>query len=409
MKTVLFIAMHFPPYATGSGYLRTLKFCEYLPRFGWQPVVLTMKSSAYGKSRADEDLEDRFPVYRATAVDAARHLSIRGRYPGLIALPDRWVSWVPHAMWLARKAIRIHRPDAIVSTYPIATAHLIGLLVHRLSGLPWVADFRDPMVDETYPKERSTRMIRSWIERQTIEQCAVSIFTSPGTHELYCERYPTKAPESMTTIFNGYDENDFIRAQSGGRVDSDLRCGPLKLVHSGVLYPDIRNPAAFFQALARLKESKEVTADRLRVVLRAPGSIEYYQSELRRYQIEDIVELKPAIPYSAALDEMLKADSLLLFQGSDANRQIPTKLFEYMRAQRTILAMTDERGDTARLMRSHNVGTVVEMTDPNAIAEALRNVLRSPRSTLSLPMAEVGRYSRQTAAMLLAARLNDLL
>src|SRR5690606_26242631 len=115
MRKALFIAMHFPPYATGSGYLRTLKFCEYLPQFGWEPVVLTMTARTYGNPQPDNLFAPQYPIYRAAALDAAKHLAIRGRYPGAIALPDRWASWAPHAIWLARKAIRTHRPDVIVS------------------------------------------------------------------------------------------------------------------------------------------------------------------------------------------------------------------------------------------------------------------------------------------------------
>lgn len=409
MRQVLFIAMHFPPYATGSGYLRTLKFCEYLPQFGWKPVVLTMTARTYGNPQPDRPFAPQYPIYRAAALDAARHLAIRGRYPGAIALPDRWASWTPHAIWLARKAIRTHRPDVIVSTYPVATAHLIGLAIHRLYGIPWVADFRDPMVDETYPSEKSTRMVRSWIERKTVERSSLCVFTSPGTCALYRARYPAKAQESMTVIYNGYDEKDFERRappEGDGRVDS---VSPYRLVHSGVLYRDIRDPSAFFQALATLKNSNEVSAGKLQVILRSSGSIEHYGSELAKYCIEDMVKLEPALQYPDALEEMMRADGLLLFQGRAANRQIPTKLFEYFRSQKPILALVDEQGDTAKLIRSHNAGFLVQMEDPAAIASALRKLLSSPRNLPPASSAGTRQYSRKASAERLAGALNLLL
>ena len=82
-------------------------------------------------------------VERAFAVDAARHLAVRGRYPAIVARPDRWAAWWLGAVPRSLAMIRKYRPAAIWSTYPIATAHTIGQTLHRLSGLPWIADFRD--------------------------------------------------------------------------------------------------------------------------------------------------------------------------------------------------------------------------------------------------------------------------
>src|SRR4051812_8923822 len=146
-KRILLVAYHFPPVQGSSGLQRTLKFAQYLPSFGWQAAVLTAHPRAYEHVTADQvdDIPASTFVRRAFALDTARHLSIRGAYPRALALPDRWVSWWFGAVPAGLALIRRFKPDVIWSTFPIATAHLVGLTLAHLTRLPWVADFRDAM------------------------------------------------------------------------------------------------------------------------------------------------------------------------------------------------------------------------------------------------------------------------
>ena len=170
------VAYHFPPLRGSSGIQRTLRFCRYLPDFGWTPLVLTASERAY------EDIDDNsrveipqgLVVRRAFALNTARQLSFGGRYPTLLAVPDRWVSWLAGGVLAGLAMIRRARPSVIFSTYPIATAHLIGLALHRLTGLPWVADFRDPMAQEGYPADpRIWRNCRSGSFRMSRRAAAI--------------------------------------------------------------------------------------------------------------------------------------------------------------------------------------------------------------------------------------------
>src|SRR5690606_32258303 len=146
MRKVLLIAYHFPPVAGSSGVQRTLRLAQYLPEYGWQPIVLTVQSSAYDRIDASSlaEIPPSCEVVRTPCLDARRHLSLRGRYPRFAALPDRWASW---RLWGVRQGLRLvrhHAVDALWSTYPIATAHQIGAAIARRSRKPWIADFRDP-------------------------------------------------------------------------------------------------------------------------------------------------------------------------------------------------------------------------------------------------------------------------
>ena len=182
MKRILMIAYHFPPLAGSSGIQRTLRFVQHLPKFGWEPIVLSADPRAY--ERTSDDLMQEIPegtiVSRAFALDTARHLSLKGRYFAAMARPDRWISWKFAGIREGMQLIEKFRPDAIWSTYPIATAHVIGAELHRRSGLPWIADFRDPMAQEGYPADPITHQQYINIEKTTVEQANISLFTTPG-------------------------------------------------------------------------------------------------------------------------------------------------------------------------------------------------------------------------------------
>jgi hypothetical protein len=377
MKRVLMIAYHFPPLSISSGIQRTLKFSTYLPEMGWEPSVLTVHPRAYEQQAPDQlrDIPESMVVRRAFGLNAIRHFSIGGRYPRLLALPDRWVSWWLGGVYSGLAMIRELKPHVIWSTYPIATAQLIGLTLHRLSGIPWVADLRDSMTEENYPAERTVRSVYRWIERKVVQHASKVVFTSPGTLEMYRRRYPAAPADRWDMIQNGYDEENFRSATSSSRGRS--ASGPVTLVHSGILYPSERDPTQFFDALAELKKERKIDASRLRVILRGTRYDHIFKPELERRDIADVVRLEAPIGYEAALAEMLGADGLLIFQASNSNHQIPAKLYEYFRARRPVLALTDPAGDTAGEMRSAGLPAIAPLDDRAKIAATLLGFIAS--------------------------------
>lgn len=383
-RHVLIVVFHFPPAKGSSGIQRTLKFCAYLRERGWSPVVLTVTAGAH-ELVSDEQLKEippGVPVERAFCIDTARSLSIRGRYLRWMAQPDRWVSWWPGGVLKGLSLIRRYRPEVILSTFPIATAHLIGLTLHRLSGVPWVADFRDSMTEDNWPRDPFTRRVHRAIERATIRRCARAIFTTPGAVEMYRGRYPDIPARRFSIVENGFDEENFLDAEQGLMHADGRTSAPISLVHSGLLYPEDRDPRPFFEALARMRVRGKIAADSLRVRLRAPGNDAYFGSLLDKHDLSDIVSIEGAVGYRAALQEMLLADGLLLFQGPTCNHQIPAKLYEYFRAGRPIFALTDPRGNTAAALRSAGVPEVVDISDTDAIEAALTTFLTDLRGGL---------------------------
>jgi hypothetical protein len=409
-KRILMIAFHFPPVKGSSGVHRTLNFSRHLKEdHGWEPTVLTIHPRAYENTSDDQmsDIAEGVEVVRAFGVDTARHLAIRGRYPRAFAIPDRWTSWKPFAVRAACRAHRAQPFDVVWSTYPIATAHAIGAKVARRTGAPWIADFRDSMTEEGYPANPKQRSAYLAIERLAVEHSARAIFTTPGTRTMYAERYPHVPTERWAVIGNGYDERSF--ASSRATLRSDERRARL-LVHAGVLYRSERDPRCFFDALARLKSSGAIDSTRLRIHLRASGDEAYHVEQIARRGIGDLVFLLPPVPYREALAEMQDADGLLLFQASNCNHQIPAKAYEYLRAQRPVLALTDPSGDTAQLITETQAGMVVPLDDANAIETGLRRFIPAIESSSPpiAPMDVVRRHSRRARASELAAILESL-
>lgn len=398
MRRALLIAFHYPPLRGSSGIHRTLSFSRNLRERGWQPIVLTAHPRAYANKGEDlmGSIPADVPVHRAFALDSSRHLAWRRAYPKLLALPDRWASWCLGAVPAGLSLVRRYRPDVLWSTYPIATAHLVGLWLHRLTGIPWVADFRDSMTEEHYPPDATVRNVFRWIERNTVARASRAVFTTPGALRMYADRYPRLPASRWAVIPNGYDEEQFIEAERGASRASGP--GPrLVLVHSGLLYPSERDPRPFFGAIADLKQAGRIDASSLQIVLRASGFDDQYGSMLREAGIDDIVRLEPSVGYREALAEMLAADGLLLFQATNSNHQIPAKVYEYLRARRPIFAMTDPTGDTARVLAEAGIDTVVPLDSRPRIAEGLARVLDAIRQgTAPLPTPEeILRHSRR--------------
>ncbi len=411
VKRVLMIAYHYPPMQGSSGIQRTLAFSRDLPQSGWEPLVLTASAGAYRDTSADQlaEIGPRVRVHRSFALDASRHLSLLGRYPRWLALPDRWISWWLSAVPAGLRLIRRHRPDVIWSSYPIATAHLIGMTLHRLTGIPWVADQRDPMSDAHYPPDPRIRRLHHWIEAKILAHGASMVCTTPGAIRAYRARFPHIGRERFCLIENGFDEASFAAAQreadAGPAPAAPAGC--FRLLHSGIIYPSERDPGALFRALARLQRDGAIGPGQLRLVLRASGHDAHLRGLIERHHIGALVELAPALPYRAALAEMLGADGLLLLQANNCNNQIPAKLYEYLRARRPILALTDLAGDSAAKLRRSGIDTIGMLDSVDDICRALLRFLQLCRQDKA-PLASaatIAIHSRQARS----AELADLL
>lgn len=404
------IAFHFPPVAMGSGHLRTLGFVRYLPELGWEPTVLSANAAAFPRVDAENIklIPDGCRVHRALALDVQRQLSIRGKYPGFLAQPDRWSTWWAAAVLKGLRLIRRHKINAIWSTYPIMTAHCIAHTLSRITGLPWIADFRDPVASSVEAGNPFSVSSQKRCEERVLARATRVVLTTRGAMLRYAENYPSAFGEGrLAVVPNGYDETAF----SGLPVASDRQPHrPLRFVHSGILYPDGRDPRPFFTALANLRSSGALAEDDLMVVLRASGSEAMYSEEIRRRGLEGMVTLAPPVSNHEALLEQADADALLLFQGSKFDHQIPAKVYEYLRIGRPIFALLGKGGDTEALLHETGGAKQVALDDVPGIERGLLEFMHSLRDRRA-PMANnavVQGYSRRQGAAVLAGLLDKV-
>lgn len=413
MKNVLLVAFHYPPIGSSSGVLRTLKFSKYLPENGWIPHVLTVKEYLYPVK--DYGLVNDIPaeavVHRTVALDAMRHLGVNGRYLGMLAIPDRFISWFPFGTIRGLRVIKATNISAIFSTSPHPTAHLIAGALKTLTGVPWVADFRDPWVEEP-PDRMAARSLRnridSVLEKRVIRHADRVTVTTPNLRDAFRARYPWLPPDQICTIYNGYDEEDFRGLEKGG--------GPNKwfeIVHAGLVSQEYRDPGPLLQAASRLVRASRLRSEDIRITFLGGGS--YLRSKDFVKQVHDLglektVEVIERVEYQAALERLRRAAVLLLLQASeDTKSLIPAKTFEYLRIGRPILAITYD-GATSDLLRGMEQCYVASPGDQSALQQMLVTLYRlwqtsANRIAVSRP---VSRYERRSLTAELAGLLNGL-
>lgn len=415
MKHALFVAFHYPPEASSSGVLRTLKYTRYLAENGWRVTVLTLNRDAY--EITDTKLEAQIPadvrVVRTKYLNTKRHLSIKGRYLAAMAVPDSWIGWYPWAVAAGKRILGEDPVDLIYSTSPHATAHMIARRLARQANKPWVMDFRDPWFEEP-PEPGTPAIVHSFarrLERTTIAAASHVVASTPQLRDLLSQRYPERA-EKISAILNGYDEADFTDLPEVSKATSEV----LTLVHAGNINAEFRDPRPLFVALRRLAARGEL--DVSKICLRFIGSGAYADSAaikqcLNETDLTANVTFVPRIPYEASLQELMAADMLLLLQASEDTRDlVPAKLYEYLRAQRPVLALVLP-GASGQVMAETGGGWAVDPSDGAGLDAVLLQAYRAwTDKRLDAQRADLNalrQYDRRSLTAKLAQVFNTLI
>jgi glycosyltransferase involved in cell wall biosynthesis len=211
-------------------------------------------------------------------------------------------------------------------------------------------------------------------------------------------------------IENGYDEDTFSGVEASARRAGSLQANRVTFLHSGIVYPSERDPTRLFEALRQLKDEGLFAKRGIVVRFRAPVHDVLLRNLAIKCAVEDLVEIVPAVPYRQALDEMLRADVLLVLQAANCNEQIPAKLYEYLRAGRPILALTDPAGDTAGVLKRAGVDSVAALDSRDAIAKSIKLTLEQiDTGRAMLPTVEsVAAASRRARSRELAKQLDEV-
>ena len=417
MKSVLMLSYFFPPLAA-VGVFRTLRFVKYLPEFGWSPLVTTVDPQRTHE-RVDPALAERVPanvpVRRTGLVDperwldtcahlaAGRHTAARpvnatatadasrGAAPVplrsspvrawlinlrdlMFATPDRRVWWVAPAVRAAMRAIGEHGPSALYTTGPPHSTHLAGLIVRRMTGIPWLADFRDPWARQPWGAKEANpwgqRLIPT-LERACIRGASAVVLNTERMAEDFRRAYRDEDPAKFVAVTNGFDPE--MREELGAlrRTSPPRRPGdPVRLCHAGSIYHR-RDLRSLLEAIRKLVDAG------LPIIFEQLGTIqesESVRSAIATSRLEDHVLLSPPVSHREALNRQAAADVLVLIQ-PDNELQVPGKLYEMMLFGSPILALVDD-GAAADIVREHRLGVVAGSSDADRIAAAIVQVIQ---------------------------------
>lgn len=365
-KTVLVIVHDFPP-AGGAGVQRVLKFVKYLPDFGWQPVVITVTPESY--ATLDEtllaDIPAEMPVLRAPGFDPNK---LRPRFERLhlgkalslfnaaLFLPDAARAWAYRARPLVKQAVQACRPSVIFSSALPASAHLLGLWAQHATGLPWVADFRDPWSEnELMPYLPGYRALNRRLEAQVLAAADRIVTVSPPLEEMFGRLCGD--PARVRLIENGYDPEDvaFLPPPHTERFT---------ITYTGE-FSRIRRPDAFVTAIDRLVAAGRIPPDEVRMAFAGKDTAKFVPD---RPPYEQLGYLK----HDALSALRRDSDLLLLIHGDSAQSRgnYSGKIFEYLGCNRPTLAITGPDNVAAELIARARAGTAVRH-DPDEIAAAV--------------------------------------
>lgn len=401
LKKVLIITYYWPP-AGGPGVQRVLKFAKYLPEFGWQPIVLTVKNGEY--PAIDISLHKEIPanckvyntfslepnfVYKKftrmgvdkkipTAVLTTENNDWKKKLANWIRLnvfiPDAKIGWIPFAVQKGKKIIKEEKPDIIFSSSPPPTVHLIAKKLAKWSGIKWVADFRDPWTDihyyENQNRNKVVKQFDSYLERAVLRDAdKISCISRLDIEEDFAKKTD---PDKCVNIANGYDEADFRNIKTG-----ETKSNKFIILHIGAVGKE-RNPLNLFKAICKLADEKIITPETL--TLRFIGYVdELVLQSIKSKNIEPFVDFIDYLPHSEAIAQTIFADvMLLLVTQSEKNRRIlPGKTFEYMRTGKPILALGPENGEVARILKQTKTGSIFNYQNEEKIFQKLTDLIRA--------------------------------
>jgi glycosyltransferase involved in cell wall biosynthesis len=373
-RRVLMFAYYFPPLG-GGGVQRTAKYVKYLPSEGFDPIVVTGTTRGFflrdaGLSR-DVPPETLIRRARALPLQTAqwkldgllRRAGIPTRLVNEALWPDNHIGWLPAAVLGGLRAVRDHQPEVLYSTSSPTTAHVVALIVHKLTGLPWVADFRDswlfnpldPMTKSYAPLRRASEAL----ERKVVEEASYVTFADETMEACGLAHDDPR----RVVIYNGVDPDDLLPPPA--QVQSPNQRFLLSYVGS---FYGSHDGAETFAAIRRLMDRGEL--DPRTFELRIVG-----HAEIDRRKLEALpVSFTGYVSHEQALAEMAGA-SVLLYSRPPDDRVLSGKIFEYLCSGRPVLSVAHPDGLASKLVAELGAGWCTDVRDAESVTRTLRDVL----------------------------------
>lgn len=426
VKKVLIVTYYWPP-AGGPGVQRWLKFVKYLSQKDYEITVFTVSNGEYAVT--DETLEKDIPknitvikshiwepfsfykrligqkkedvinpgfLNERKKAGVLEQLSIWVR--GNFFIPDARRFWITPAINRLNETIKKEQYDALITTGPPHSAHMIGLgLKKKFPQIKWIADFRDPWTSIDYFKDLKLTKFslkkHLCLEKAVLNNASELIVVGNGMKTEFEEK--TKTP--ITVITNGFDPEDFMSEKTSAPSNDFF-----SLVHVGMINKD-RNHTIFYQALSDLKTENELFRKQLK--LRFAGKLDnsVYKS-LDEYGLNEHLEYTSYINHSEVFPYEQGASLLYLPINNSPNAKgiLTGKLFEYLAVERPILCIGPPDGDAGNIINECEAGSVTDFSDLETLKKQIRTYFEQYlNGSLELAKKTYKKYSRieQTAIL----------
>jgi len=407
-KKILLISYHFPP-STEVGGLRVANFAKYLPALGWDTYVLTIKECYLEKvdnGRLDGiDAERIFRTDKLPTVSGA-YLTLKKIYYGLfmkkphmaeksdgadvqpagnrsstetlsgklkryilsfLMIPDEKRNWILPALFKAVREIRRNNIDCILTSCPPYSVHIIGLLTKMITGVKWVADYRDPWSMGGPKRNFATcalsMRIEQWLERNVVRRADIVLMNTEWIRSFYEQSFKDQRAGKFLYCPNGFDKDIFEKVSQLKKYEK------FTITYAGTLYLG-RTPESVFKAMQELVSEGKISLQD--VCVKLVGDCRYVDGQpiagmIRKYNLDGAVEISDPVPYAQAL-AIIKQSHVALLLAPNQSFQIPAKVFDYMGCGTQILTLAED-GATSDLIRSSGAGSVIHPSDVKGIKE----------------------------------------
>lgn len=437
MKRVLIISYYWPP-TGGSGVQRWVKFAKYLPSEGWQPVIYTPENPeqlAVDESLAAEVPEaaevvktriiEPYELYKKLlrrsghSKEAVEVNPVNAQNKSLLQKAAMWVRgnlfrpdprclWIRPSVRFLKKYLSEHPVDLIVSTGPPQSMHMIGLRLSRETGLPWIADFRDPWTKIFYFKHLSmTPATERWhkkMEKMVLDEASAVVAVSP----LVQQEFQAMTDTPVELITNGFDECDFSSepcTEAYGGASQEFT-----ITHTGLFAAD-GNPTVLWDVLAEKCHADEAFRKLLRIKLIGKTDDQILKVLKDRGLEESLINMGYQT-HSVAVDQQRQASVLILPLRKEPEYKavLPGKLFEYLASQRPILGIGQPDGAMAMIVNETGTGTVIDWNDKEGISQYIEQCWkRHLEGRMSSDGADLSRFTRRSLTRRMAGLFDKII
>lgn len=389
-KKVLIVCYYWPP-AGGPGVQRWLKFVKYLPDFNIEPIVYVPEGANYPlidtqleqevdpsitvlkyKIKEPYELAKKLAGQRAQTMSSGMIPQVRNQSKwdklllwirGNMFIPDARMGWVKPSVVYLTDYLKQH-PDikTVITTGPPHSVHLIGLGLKKKLAIQWLADFRDPWTTIGYHKElklsHQAKEKHLALEHEVLNTADHLIVTSKTTRK----EFETKTDKPIAIITNGYDVVNL------GKIPLDEK---FTLAHIGSFLSN-RNPRVLWKAISELRRENQAFREAFELKLIGKISEDVLRT-LEEFKLLECTDNRGYVDNQEALKQMRASQVLLLVEidSDDTRAIIPGKLFEYMAAERPILAIGPEESDFFEIIQQTNVGRNALYSEKDKIREIL--------------------------------------